>query len=439
MKRSNPELMSDPSLNTVLQHTTNADQQAIYDHLLTLVKIETPDQMIQRFRTLFVEGVGYPEPAIAVAMDRLTAMGHSSSDFHFMLNRCFYILINHWRSHPQLQSFIPKLVAVFGQPAEEKTSLYQTRLAYRLHVLANQFMRTEQYQALRRLALMFRQSSVAVIRDDTKPLTTLAHRYPYIYEHYLLSDKMPQEHQTLVKQLQAGAQQKFEIDLSRYVLYQARHVHQRRLSANADPSSLTPVENPTLLSDRELWGALRHFNTKSSHSQTYRDLAHRFSASIPHTQTYQAFKLNLYNYLIASVDPVYGSRHFNAQLYRHLQNTLPQSNLQPLNDFLLIRTYSQLLNFLILENAHQPQQSLVVDLMNNLGSLVTTGIILKVALLCHQIIPYMGERFSILFRQHESQVRSSVRWLVNILENLNIALSLNFGSVDISFASALLV
>jgi hypothetical protein len=54
-------------------------------------------------------------------------------------------------------------------------------------------------------------------------------------------------------------------------------------------------------------------------------------------------------------------------------------------------------------------------------------------LLCRKVKPYLEKRFSILFNHYESYSRDGVEWLIQALENLNVALSTNFGMVDLSY------
>jgi hypothetical protein len=194
---------------------------------------------------------------------------------------------------------------------------------------------------------------------------------------------------------------------------------------------LRPVANPTLLSDRELVASLNQFSGKVENGRTYRDAAQLF-LNQSQAINFRDFKHDLYDYLTNSIDPAYGHRKFNKLLSQQLIQTLPQNDDQPLNDFLLVRTCSQLLNFLVIESPSQPQHFLFIDLINNLGPLLTTGLLMKVVLLCRTIKPYLERRFSILFGHYETDTQSSVVWLVKMFENLNVALSVTFGSTDVT-------
>lgn len=410
------------------------EEQKLYDHLLYLVQSEFPSQLIERFRALFIEGVGYPDPEIAAALDRITASRAAEQEFRFVLNRCCHILINRWQTRPQLQAAIPDLIAMFEtEPSRSVTEYTRSRSVRRLRSLVKTFCDSEQYLALQRLGRVMSQAYEAN-GGGSVPLGSLIRHYPYLYEHCLLVEGSTYEHQQAIRALQAKAQRQYEIDLSQYVTYQVRRTQIARADSPQTTSRiLQPIKNPTLLSDRELCVALKQFAGKSQGPDTYRDLAQRFLTHTHHSPSFQSFKDDLYEYITASVDPEYGRRQFNNQLFAQLQKAFPENNHQKLNDFLMVRTCSQLLNFIVVESSQKPQHYLFIDLISNLGPTITTGLLLKIVLICRKVKPYLEKRFSILFNHYESFSRETVQWLVQAMENLNIALSTNFSTIDLSF------
>lgn len=416
------------------RHTTNPDEQIIYNHLLSCVEIETPGQLIERFRSLFFEAWSYPDRQVAAALERLAASKQADQEFKFLLNRCCHILINRWQMQTQLHSAIPELIELFeGSTSNSNLYSFHPRGQRRLHELVHLFTKTEHYLTLRRLVQVISQSPENGNASETKPLGTLIRRYPYLYEHCLLSEGSSYEHQQIVRTVQSARQKQFEINLSQYVTYQVRRSQLARKGDINTAKLIQPINNPTLLSDRELYGALKQFVGKVEGCSTYRDLAQSFLTHTSQTRTYGAFKDELYDYLRTSIDLGYGKRQFNDRLYKQLTNTLPQSDNQKLSDFLIVRTCSQLLNFLIIESSQRPNHFVLIDLVSNIGPTQTTGLLLKIVLVCRKVKPYLERRFAILFNHYESSTREGVHWLVKSLENVNIALSTNFGAVDLSF------
>jgi len=412
------------------------EEQELYDHLLYLANFESPSQLIERFRCLFVDATGYPDGRISSALERIATSKFADQEFRFILNRCCHILINRWQTRSQYHVAIPELIALFDiLPSKPITDLSRLRSARRrLQDLVIAFAQSEQCNTLRRLAQVM-QAADMHSGVDNRPLGTLIRRYPYLYEHCLITQESTFEHQQAIRQIQAEVQHQFEVDLSRYITYQVRRSQLARTAAsNGVPERLIqPVRNPTLLNNQELFTALKQFKGKAEGNCTYRDLAQRFVSHQDVNSSYKTFKSDLYFYITASVDPAYGKQQFNKQLDTRLRNFLPNSDDQPLDDSLMIRTCSHLLNFLVVENAQNPHHFIFIDLVTNIGPTLTTGILLKIVLICRKVKPYLEKRFSILFNHYESSTRDAVQWLIHSLENLNVAMSANFGAVDLSY------
>lgn len=408
-----------------------AQEQVIYDHLLACAQAETPEQLVDRFRKLFIQGLGYENKDVVAALNQLTAAKGAEEDFKFVINRCCHILINQWRTHPQHQSSIPDLVALFERTRGSGGGFTHMRSLRRLRSLVHDFTETEQYVTLSRLAEVF--SAPSHPAGDQVPLKQLIHRYPYLYSHCMLSDQSSLEQQDTVRQVQTQMQQKFEQNLSQYVTYRVRQSQILRVASPEKAKRLVkPQENPTLLSDRELVGALKHYVGKVEGSYTHRDLAQSFITHTHQVRTFKDYKDSLYEYLSTSVDSSYGQRKFNNQLYNQLSNTLSDSDDQKPSDFLAIRTCSQLLNFMVVQGQKNPQHYTFIDLLSNNGPTATIGLLLKIVLICRKVKPYLEKRLAILYNHYESSTKSTVSWLVHALEHMNVALSTNFGKVDLS-------
>lgn len=418
-------------LATLKRHGPLTNDQLLYEHLLLWVQQETPDEMIERFRQLFIVGRGYPDEEVVAALTQIVSTS-SPDQFKYILNRCCHILVNRWQMSPGQQGAIADLVALFEHvDAAGGGSRFRATSLRRLQTLVKQFTHTEEYLTLQRL--------VRVITDelqsnrDNPPLGQLITRYPYLYPHSLLSQNSSQEHQQTIRTLQSQRQTMLETDLSQYMTYLVSRAQiASRTSHERAARLVKPVNNPTLLSDRELYTAVRQFVGKVQGSYTYRDLAQNFLTHMSGNPTYRAFKSDLYEYLTTSIEADYGRRQFNKKLYDQLQNIFPESDDRQVDDFLLVRTCSQLFNFLVVESSQQPSHFVFIDLITNLGPVQTMGLLLKIAMLSQKVKPHLERRFSILFNHYESQTLDEILWLVKSLENLNVALVTNFGNVNLS-------
>ncbi|HEY9662720.1 MAG TPA: hypothetical protein V6C65_30070 [Allocoleopsis sp.] len=410
--------------------TTLAEEQCLYDHLLICVRAELPEELLVRFRALFVNAIGYSDQQVWRAMERIVQAPLIERDFKFILNRCCHILINHWLMQPRQHYAIPLLVNLLTTIPD---SPGQNRTTKRLRQFGRTFQQSEQFAALKRLSELVNHSADGSIGSETKPLGSLIRRYPCLYEHNLLTVDSTDEERHRIRRMQRQVQQQFEQDLARYATYKVQ------LCSRSSP--VTPLsqgrsnQNPTLLSDRKLDKALRQFGGKIDGHNTYRDMAQRFLTYSKHSPCYRHFKKDLYDYLTASVDPRYGHRQFNPRLADYLQATLSDQDDQPLNDVLLVGTCRRLLNFLVVENQQHLNHVVFVDLLGNLGISMTIGLLLKVLLICRTVKPYLEKQFALLFQHYEASAREGVLWLVESLEHLNVALSVNFGSLKLCSAS----
>ncbi|MEM6254080.1 MAG: hypothetical protein AAF821_14270 [Cyanobacteria bacterium P01_D01_bin.156] len=393
--------------------------------------------IVQRFNRLFIDGTGYDNREVVNSLDKILQDGQVDMYFHHILNRCCHILINRWQKNRDSQAAIGELVDLFDYyPSYGVREVSRARSVRRLRDIVPQFKRTEQYLMLKRLVQAMDESGGSESRSR-QPLGTLLGRYPYLYEHCLLSDESPREQKTHVRRMQQQAQKKVELDLSQYVNYRVRRSRLKRQGLLEEQEQwLRPAQNPTLLSDRELVDSLQQFSGRDRNGRTYKDLALLFQSQCCDSVTFKSFKDSLYEYLLLGVDPAYGRQHFNNALHQHLVELYPENDSQHLNDFLMVRTCSHLFNFLVVDPAGSRSHFVFIDLINNLGATLTTGLLLRILLLCRKVKPYLERRLSALFGHYELAKQDSVAWLVKILETLNLALSLTFGHLDISHTLA---
>jgi len=92
----------------------DSPEQQIYQHLFNLVQLEPANEIIERFRVLFIEGTNYPQKEILSALDEITASKKADREFHLFLNRCCHILINSWYMQPQMHDAIYQLITTLN-------------------------------------------------------------------------------------------------------------------------------------------------------------------------------------------------------------------------------------------------------------------------------------------------------------------------------------
>ncbi|NJM61853.1 MAG: hypothetical protein HC849_19240 [Oscillatoriales cyanobacterium RU_3_3] len=70
--------------------------------------------------------------------------------------------------------------------------------------------------------------------------------------------------------------------------------------------------------------------------------------------------------------------------------------------------------------------------MHNLGPSRTMALLLKLVLLSRKVKPELEKRFSILFNHYEGKSADEIMWFIKSLENLNVAMTVNFSNADLS-------
>ncbi|MDB9512423.1 AAA-like domain-containing protein [Kamptonema animale CS-326] len=402
----------------------SSDEQMLYDHLVYCVQTESPPEIIERFRKLFIDGRGYPDRKVEAALYSIISVKREDLQFKYILYRCCHILINRWQLHARNKVAIADLIALFKNNIPRNGVEFY--IVKRLQEQVKLFTKSEEYLALERLVKVVDPDAEVNKPEINSSVGQLIYRYPYLYSHCLLSRDSSYEDQQTIRHIQSQKQWQFEMELSQYLTYLVRQ------SQNT-ASQMQSVLNPTLLTDAELNFAVKEFAGKVEGSQTYRESAQFFLVRTRKTQSYAAFKEDLYEYLISSIKPTYGKRQFNDRLYKQLKSTFPESDSEKLNNLLLIETCRYLFDFLVVESPERPNHYVFYDLVSNLGPVRATSLLLKIALLSRKVKPELEKRFSILFNHYEGKALDDMRWLVKSLENLNVALVVNFGTVDLSF------
>ncbi|WP_036478286.1 hypothetical protein [Myxosarcina sp. GI1] len=420
-----------------LQFVKRAEQQ-VYRHFLYSTKTEDPDRTLRRFHDLFIRGTGYENNEIRLAVENIVNSAHAETEFAFFLNRCCHIIINRWQMHPQFKTEIPNLVAKL------KTALppggTSSRSSRKIRQLVGNFQSTEHYLKLQRLVRLsdpdgeYKSSrSVDVVENS---IGDSIQRYPYLHQHCLLSEDSDIELEQTIKTIQSDLQKNYELSLAQYItarvcLKQLVREYKAKNQTKIPKSLVKSVKNPTLLSDRELDYSLRHYMGKVEQNFTYRDLSLNFINYSSELRTYKTFKQELEDYLVSGIEGNYG-RRLKSQISRCLWRTLPDFDVRQPDEFLKLRTCSQLFKFLVVDGKNNPNHNLYLDLIANLGETQTIGLLLKLVLPYYKVKPYLEQRFSLLFSYYENEAEDTAMWLVKSLENLQVAFSVHFGDTDFS-------
>jgi hypothetical protein len=405
-------------------------EQIIYEHFLQVVQTETPEELLARFQSLFIEGANYRDSRVFATIETLAFEKTAEQNFPLTINRCCYILVNHWQLQPSGNIHIDRLVEILANPLEVKSTY--SKIIRRLRQLLLLYIQGHGYRMLNRLNTVLNGQTIDRDQIETEPLGKLITRYPFLYEHALVSEERTIENVGIIKRIQQDLRHQQEANLSQYFTYQVRKSRIKAQVGRDAAKNLIRIANPTLLPSKELGIALIHFTGKAENGKSYQDLSHGFVAQLQRKPTIKSFKRDLYNYLIAGIDISYGKRGFNDRLHKTIDGVLIDRDSQPIDEISQLRICTHVLNYLVVESTAKAQHFVFMDLINNLGAVATTSLLLKIVLICHKTKPLLENRLSILFNHYESSHCREISWLVKSLEHWNIAEAIHFEKLDAS-------
>jgi hypothetical protein len=411
-------------------------EQSICDWLEMMLQEQGSEATHGAFQRLLMEGKGAEEPTIAQAVEDIALNKDKGveRDFVRILDRAIHYLVTHWLIAGQTD-LISQLIDEVGLLAAHKEPVY-AKLHRRLQQHWKTYSQESYFQRLRKLQIIATQRS-----NDPNAIPVVANlldRYPFLYESNLLAEDASKEYLEIIQKCKRRAQRDYEFRFSQYLTYQIRKAYLRQ---NPDPhKSITVVSNPTLLKSRDLGTAIKSFIGKHKQSESYWDGACEFQAlAQPSTMTFAEFKEHLYRYLVKDLPKSkYTQASFKPKLKDYLRSILPENHSKPLDELSQVRTYTQLLNFLLIDSAERPNHVMLIDSLSNFGSTATVGIILKVILICPKAQTSLNHRLSILFNHYYNSPQAEVPWLIKLLENWHIASSIHFGKVDTSMLKQIL-
>ncbi|WP_204105893.1 MULTISPECIES: hypothetical protein [Spirulina sp. CCY15215] len=408
-------------------------EKQVLQHLSVCLEKDPPEQILERFRHLFIDVNNYSDVSIQSALEKMVTAKRENSKFYDFLNRCCYLFINAWQSNAKTRPAIAQLLKLFEHLPSP--GFKQARGVRHLRELVRDFVEnSEQYQQLKQF--------VGVICPKPKEnpkIGSLIHHYPYLYKPYLLNEESSKEQRQTLHNWQEKSEHSFEFRLIRFITYQvqlAEIARARQLSQGAG-RIVRREKNPTLLSDRELGGILSKFSGKTFDRFQHPNLAERFLAHSYKLPTYQDFKEHLYAYLIVSLDSDYAREQFNPQLKEYITGLFDRYNSQKLTASLLLRTTKKLLNFLTVETTGKLDHYLLIEATEKLGISGILDVLFRTVLLCPSLRSELEKRWFILFKNYETFPPSEAMWLIKLLEAYHVICSIHFGSADLSLLKKL--
>ena len=406
-----------PSSRQLSNRPTSSPQpmrETLYKFLLNLVKHQPPETVVQEFKLLFIAPANPNQSKARQALHKII-FTDDPEDFHNLLKRSCYILINNWnatRHHHAIHS----LIELFADATIRKPtpSPQLKRLRRRLQ----NFIDSKDYQDLQLFAGKPQESR------DRGPW---AQRYAsYLLVPQYANSQNPVEQRQAALVASRKLKEKFKFDLA---MYTARA--QRSATGSEAGTEANTPNNPTDLGD-EARQLIQQLIAKRGFFN-YQDLANIFLQQTQQLK-YQDFKHSLQRYLIFSLPDKTLQPQIAQQLTLKLAPLYTAHHQRPLNNALLLRTCNRLIEALTIDGTGAP--TLLFALFIVQGQPLTLAILLlKMILICRNSRPHLELSIAKLIQHYEKVPKESCKGLIRFLELHNLVMTIHADDMDFNLVN----
>lgn len=387
---------------TELRKNIGQYQETIYCYFLAIVKRESPEPVVQKFRQLFIDHTEIDDPAINQALLNLV-FANQEENFSHTLKRCCYILINNWEANRN-HNAVRELVNSFERETIGRNS--HSIAIKRLKNWTINFVKSADYQELKLFCAKFDLDS-----------EQWSDRYTsYLLVPQYINLKNSAEQRQAAKVRSHELKEKFKFDLAMYTTRSQLTHHQ----------DSEPPQNPTRLGDEVLHLIKMILLRRGPYN--YVNLAHIF---LQQTQdiSYQEFKQALQRYLVFSVDDTAFIHLIEKKLSVQLNNLYSNYDDLPVNKALLLRTCNRVVEYLTTEDRKTPSTLFVLWVAQN-NPLTLVTMMLKLILISKPTRVHLEARIADLIHYYKDYPENECQWLINFMEVLNIAFAIYADNVQ---------
>jgi hypothetical protein len=380
-------------------------QEAIYEFLLEIVRIWTPEDVLKEFKHLFIHPSIHPSHELSTSvLPHLynIVSANQEQEFTHTLKRSCYILINNWdisRNHEAIQN----LIQLFSDPIVYKHTVSPT--LKRLREWLRNFVASSDFQQLKLFAARY---------EDYQKVHWSQRYASYLLVPQYTNLENPLEQRQVARNLSQKLKEKFKFELAMYTALSQEMNGERKL------------ENPTSLGDEVLYLIKRIVAKRGVFS--YPNVAHIF---LNQTQnlSYAAFKQSLLEYLIFSVEQNEFTKTLKHQLAEKLKTLYSEHDNKEINNALLLRTANRLIDYLTTENQQEPS-ALFVLLLSQGNSLTLVVVLLKLLLICGYARTHLETRIASLIHYYADYSEAECRWVVNFFEMFRIVTAIYTENIE---------
>ncbi|MBP0026838.1 hypothetical protein [Roseofilum sp. Guam] len=387
---------------TELRKNTSQYQETIYRYFLAIVKTDSPDQVLQQFRRLFIDHTEINDPAVNQALFSLV-FANKEENFSHTLKRCCYILINNWEASRHHDA-VRDLVGSFEAQKIGRNS--HSIPIKRLKAWTLNFINSPDYEGIKLFCAKF----------DLEEQTWSDRYTSYLLVPQYTNLQNSAEQRQAAKVRSQELKEKFKFDLAMYTT-RSQLTHKRTDEA---------PKNPTRLGDEVLHLIKTILLRRGPYN--YLNLANIF---LQQTQdiSYHEFKQALQRYLVFSVNDTAFIHLIENQLSVKLENVYTDYDGLPVTRALQLRTCNRVVEYLTTEDRTTPSTLFVLWVAQN-NPLTLVTMMLKLILISKPTRVHLEARIADLISYYKNYPEQECKWLINFMEVLNIAFAIYADNVQ---------
>ncbi|MBD2164077.1 hypothetical protein H6G04_06620 [Calothrix membranacea FACHB-236] len=403
--------ISQEEQNTVKQKSQPMNlqiaQERLYSFLIAIVQKWQGDDVLQEFKSLFIDFKDSANLAKSTGLYRISFM-KKEKDFNYTIKRCFYILVNNWEAQRRYQ-YIHDLIKLFDDYKDKNLTNEPEDIIHKIWL--KNFINSQDYKNIKLLTEKYKKQ---VNNSATK--TNWANRYTsYLLSAQAFDEKRPKEQQEVARKLSRQMKDKFKFELAMYI---AR--------SQSSASSRSRYQNPSLLGDNVL-RIIKIILVKKGRF-SYENVANIFIKQTEN-QKLKDFKKSLQSYLFFTVE----SQGCIVTLMEQLSETLSEWKIEAdekiVTPNLFLRVCTRLIDCLIIENGKEP--SALFNLLLSQGHPLTLVILLlKIILICENARSHLEIKIANLIRYYENFPEEDCEKLINFMEFFNITFAIYAENVE---------
>lgn len=409
---ANKRLLSVQQYEPIVQsHSTHTgvqvQQERIYSFFLTIVKTKTPQKVLLKFKSLFIDSLTADTGNNFLGVYRIFSP-EQEQEFYHTIKRCCYILVNNWETARKYK-YIQRLISLFEHYQKNKnqvnpeTRIYQTWL--------DNFLSSEDYTTLKLFVAKF--ETIENQRNWTQRYTA------YLLVAESCDENNSSEQREIARRLSRQLKEQFKFDLAMYVAHSQSNTAKTKFDQNH-------YRNPSLLGDNLL--RLIKMIVSKKGTFNYINIAHIFVQQTQE-QTLKEFKYNLLRYLLFSLENQPFVQTLQQQLEEKLSNWKIEHDQENITKSLSLRISNKVIDFLTTENRQAPT-ALFTSVISQGHALTLVIILLKIILISKNSRTHLETQIAYLISYYDQYPAEECKWLIHFIEIFNVTFAIYTENVE---------